>query len=154
SERIGFEAAAMLDDLMRGKTVKDRVTLIPPLRVVSRQSTDILAIRDQALVKAMRFIHENAEKQIDVKAVAGLAGISRRSLELRFREVLGHTPADHIRRTRVEVAKRLLIDTDLSIADVAEQSGFGNAEYMATLFKKEVAITPLRYRRDSRLGLP
>jgi LacI family transcriptional regulator len=149
-ERIGYEAAAMLDKLMHQATVKDRVKLFPPLGVVSRQSTDTLAITNPAMAKAVRFILKNAGKPIRVSQVAAAAGIHRRLLERRFHEVMRRTPAEHIRRVHIDCAKKLLIETDLAIADVAEGAGFGSAEYLSTLFQKELGTTPLRYRRESQ----
>jgi len=153
SERIGYEAAEMLDKLMSKRAVEETVRLIPPLRVVSRQSTDVVTIQDSALAKALKFIRDNAERPINVGEVAERAGIHRRLLERRFKDVLGRSPAEHIRRVHIELAKKMLIDTDMSIADVAEKSGFGSAEYMASLFHNELKITPLRYRRENTLGL-
>jgi len=153
SERIGFEAAAMLDELMRGKTVKAPTKLIPPMRVISRQSTEIFSIQDSAIVKALRFIHANAQRPIHVDEVAACASIHRRMLERRFKDILGRSPAEHIRRAHIEIAKKLLVDTNQSVADIAEKSGFGSAEYMASLFHDELGTTPLRYRREAALGL-
>ena len=153
SERIGYEAAAMLSQLMRDKEAKVGTKRILPLQVVTRQSTDVLAIRDPALVKALKYIQSNASKPINVGDVAKSSGIHRRLLERRFVDLLQRSPAEHIRRVHLELAKRLLIDTRLPIAEVADQSGFSSAEYMATLFQQELKTTPLRYRRENMMGL-
>lgn len=152
-ERIGYEAAELLDKRMRGGSQQETVRLIPPLRVVSRQSTDIFAIQDTTLVKALRFIRDNADKPVSVDDVATRAGIHRRLLERRFKDVLERSPAEYIRNVHIELAKKKLIDTDLSIADVAEQSGFGSAEYMASMFHHKLGITPLQYRRERKMGV-
>ncbi len=120
AERIGREAAALLHRLMRGGKPPARPMLVPPLRVVTRQSTDTMAISDVALVKALSFIREKANKRIHVGEIAAHAGVSRRLLEQRFITTLGRTPAAQIRRTHLDRARMLLAETDLSIDQVAE----------------------------------
>ena len=151
AEQIGHEAARLLDLLMRGRPAPKRSILIAPLGVISRQSTETLAIRDPALVAAISFVRENAAKPIQVTDVVTHSGVSRRVLERRFIQVLGRTPAGEIRRVHFEKAKQLLLETDLPIPEVAEGSGFGSPEYMAYVFKTELGQTPLRYRREIRV---
>ena len=150
SERIGTEAAGLLHRLMRGGQAPKEPLLVPPLRVVTRQSTDTLAISDIAMVKALGFIRENVTRPICVRDVAQHAGISRRLLEQRFVATINRTPAEHIRRTHLDRAKTLLAETDLSIDKVAESSGFGSPEYMTFFFRKELKVTPLKFRRTSQ----
>lgn len=150
AERIGYEAASQLDALMRGDGDPDFCIYIPPSDVVTRQSTDTLAISDRSLIQALTFIRENSEKPIQVRDVAGRAGVSRRVLERRFKEVLGSTPAEHIRRAHLDRAKRLLSETNLAMPEVAEASGFGSPAYMSFIFREELETTPLRYRREAR----
>lgn len=151
AEQIGHQAAATLDQLLSGRPAPDGPTLIPPLRIVTRQSTDTLAIRDPVMVKALNFIRNQAGHPRGVPDVAAAAGVSRRVLERRFSEVLGRSPAFEIRRVRLTRAKRLLEETDLPMPDVAEASGFGSPEYMAQVFQAELHCTPLRYRKETRL---
>ena len=153
AERIGQEAAALLHQLMRGGQAPARPILVPPLRVVTRQSTDTMAISDVALVKALGFIRENAAKRIRVGEIAMHAGISRRLLEKRFITTLGRTPAAQIRRTHLARARTLLAETDLPIDQVAEVCGFGSPEYMTYNFRREMKITPLKFRRAAQVSV-
>jgi LacI family transcriptional regulator len=151
AEQIGYRAAQVLDRLMRGRTRRiPAPTLIPPLGVVTRQSTDTLAIRDLALVAATSFIRQNASKPIQVGDVARHAGVSRRVLERRFLQTLERTVAEEIRRVHFESAKKLLVETDMAIPAVAEASGFGTPEYFAYAFKRIQGLTPLKYRKQLR----
>ena len=150
AERIGQEAAALLHQLMRGGKAPSQPILVPPLRVVTRQSTDTLAISDVTLVKALSFIRENATKSIRVSEIARHAGVSRRLLEHRFMTTLGRTPAAQIRMTHLDRARTLLAETDLSIDQVAEASGFGSPEYMTFYFRRELKVTPLKFRRAAQ----
>ena len=149
-ERIGYEAALLLDRLMEGRKAPGKPKLIPPLAVITRQSTNTLAIADPNLVKALSYIRENASNPIPIGAVATHAGIARRELEIRFKKVLGRSPGEHIRRVHLDRAKKLLAESDLPIPDVADAAGFGSPVYMAYFFRREVGITPLRYRREAR----
>jgi LacI family transcriptional regulator len=150
AEQIGYRAAQVLDRLMRGRAAPARPTFIPALGIVTRQSTDTLAIRDHALVRAVSFIRENAANPVQVGTVAQQAGLSRRVLERRFLQVLERTVAEEIRRVHFERAKKLLVETDLPIPEVAEASGFGTPEYFAYVFKRERGQTPLKYRKQIR----
>ncbi len=149
-ERIGYEAAAKLDRIMHGGTLRESCVFIPPVGVITRQSTDTLAITDRAVIRAIKFIRENSGKPVQVREVANIAGVSRRVLERRFKKVLGSTPADHVRHSHLERAKQLLNDTDLPMSDIAESSGFGSSAYMSYIFRKELGISPLSYRREGR----
>jgi LacI family transcriptional regulator len=150
AEQIGYQAAQMLERLLCGRSVPNKTILIPPLGIVTRQSTDTLAIRDSALVTAVSFIRENAARPIQVGDVSQHAGLSRRVLERRFLQVLGRTVAKEIRRVHFERAKKLLGETDLPIPEVAEAAGFGTPEYFAYVFSRESKQTPLRYRKQIR----
>lgn len=147
AEQIGYQAAELLDRLMKGKKVPAQPVLLPPIGVATRQSTETMAIRDVVLVKALSFIRENAARMIQVADVTRHASVSRRGLERRFVQVLGRTPAAEIRRVHLERAKKLLVETDLAIPDVAEGSGFGSPEYMTYVFRSEFKQTPLKYRK-------
>lgn len=147
TERTGFEAAKMLEALMRGQTVPERV-LVPPLGISERQSTDVFAIDDKDVREAVRFIRQNANRPISVGDVMEHVSASRRMLERRFRELLQRTPAQEIRRVHLERAKLLLAQTNLPIPKVAAASGFNYVEHMIPLFRKSVGMTPLAYRRQ------
>ncbi len=150
SRKIGFEAAALLDRLIQGKAPPTGPVLIPPVGVVTRQSTETMAIPDRALIAALSFIRENAGQPIQVGDVASRVGLSRRVLERRFLEILGRSPAAHIGKVRLDRVKALLAETDMPVSDVAEACGFCSPEYMTAVFRKELRTTPLRYRRDVR----
>jgi len=147
SERIGYEAAALLDGLLHGKPSPKEPTLIEPTRVVVRQSTDTLAIDDPDLARAIAFIRVNAAAPIGVGDVLRAVPVSRSWLERRFREVLGRPPAGEIRRVRLERAKELLANSDMPVRQVAVLSGFGSREYLAYAFKQATGSTPREFRR-------
>ena len=152
-EQLGYRAAAELHGMMRNPNIPppDKV-LIPPQGIVERRSTDTLAVDDAAMVKALRFIREDPARIMNVDDVARQAGLCRRALELRFQNLLGRTPASEIRRVRIDHAIDLLQRTNLSVATVAERSGFSSPEYMASVFRSQLATTPLHYRKQDTAG--
>ncbi len=150
SEQIGHAAAEMLDQLIEGRQPEQRTITIGPKSIATRQSTDTLAIDDQELAQAIRFIREHASTAIRIDDIVAAVAISRRHLERRFQEVLGRTPATEIRRVHLERARELLAETDLPIPAVANKSGFGSPEYLAYVFKEELGLSPRNYRTRAR----
>ena len=150
TEQIGETAAEILDLLMQGKSIPPMPVLVPPIGIIARQSTDALLIQNPVLLQALGFIREHATEPIQVEDILRAVPIARRSLERFFQESLGRSPADEIRRVRLERAKHLLATTDLPIPKVAQASGFGTGEYLATLFRQVTGITPLKYRAATR----
>lgn len=151
SEQIGHRAAALLDQLMAGECLgDDHHETIEPIQVTSRGSTEALAIEDLELRNAVIYLRQNAYKPLTVDAIADSVPMTRRSLERKFRKWFQRSPLQEIRRLRIARARELLVMTDMSVADVAESSGFGTLEYMSTTFKEATGITPLRFRSQSR----
>ncbi len=150
AEQAGYEAAALLDGLMAGRIRKPQRILVDPVRVVARRSTDTHATEDHDLAQAVRFIQDNVVRPIGVRDVVERVGCSRRSLELRFQRMLGRSINEEIQQIRIERAKNLLAETDLSVAGVAEALGFGSSNYMIRLFRRKVGISPMAYRTRLR----
>ncbi|NLF71946.1 MAG: substrate-binding domain-containing protein [Candidatus Anammoximicrobium sp.] len=150
SERIGYDAAALLDRLLHGAPCPAEPILIEPTRVVVRQSTDTLAITDPDLARAIAFIRTQAATPIQVSDVLRDVAVSRSWLERRFQEALGRSPAEEIRRVRLERAKQLLADTELPVPQVAAASGFGSREYLAYAFRHATSLTPREFRQRVR----
>ena len=150
NEQVGFEAAALLDRMLAGEPAPSEPRILPPIGVVTRQSTSTLAIYDVALSRAISYIREKSAGPLNVTDIAKHAGVSRCVLERRFRETLHRTPGEEIRRARLERAKCLLAETDLPIPRVAEMSGFGSNAYMTDYFQRSQQTSPLRYRKQIR----
>jgi len=151
TEQIGFEAASQLDRLMDGEKLSSNLTLLPPVQVVPRASTDVLSIGDEDIVLAVRFIREHASEPLQVDDVLDHVPLSRRSLERRFRQVVRHSITDEIRRAHISRAKDLLANTDLAMSQVAAASGFTTATRLGIVFHKEVGESPSEFRRRVRV---
>ncbi|MHC4069082.1 MAG: DNA-binding transcriptional regulator [Planctomycetota bacterium] len=147
-ERSGYEAAELLDELMTHKVEPaEQKIIVQPARIVPRQSTDILAIDDDDVANAVRFIRQNAKDRIQVSDVVNAAGMSRRGLERRFRRMLGSSVLDEIRRVRVEQVARMLVETNLSIGQVSLALNFPSIEHISRFFSHEKGMSPLAYRK-------
>ena len=149
-QRIGYEAANLLGNLMRGKSRKTKELLLEPLGITTRQSTDIFSCDDPKVRQVMRFIKENAVRGIQVSDVMRAVPIARRTLERRFKTMLGHSPAEEIRRTKIEKVRQLLTNTDMAMPEIADACGFTYAEHMIPLFAKYHHDTPAAFRRNLR----
>jgi LacI family transcriptional regulator len=150
ARQLGYAAAAQLDTIMQGRKPRRKHFVIDPVSVVTRQSTDVLAIDDQKVAQAMSFIREHACEGINVPRVVGAVAISRSGLETRFTKVLGHTIRAAIRRTQLERARHLVSETDMPLKQVASDTGFKSVQHMTTLFVQAFGDTPARRRRASR----
>ena len=150
SQRIGYEAAALLDRLMSGEAGPKKPLFLPPLHVVTRHSTDIVAIEDATVQSALKYIRQHAWEDMSVASLARNIAVGRRLLERRFRSVLGRSVLEEISRVRVERAKELLTDTNLPITAVASQSGFPSARRLDVLFARLTGLSPTAYRRQSQ----
>ncbi|MFP4054559.1 MAG: substrate-binding domain-containing protein [Phycisphaerae bacterium] len=151
AERIGYRAAAMLHALLNGTaTVTTEPVLVQPQHVVTRQSSDVLAVEDPLVADAVQYIRKHAVRGIQVPGVAKGLKVSRRTLERRFRAALNCSPAEEIRRTRTDCALRLLQETDLPVAKVARRSGFRYPQHLAPAVQSATGQTPTEFRRESR----
>ena len=146
-QRIGYEAAQMLDRLMAGQTLAESYALVPPRRVVARASTDVLATADQGVVRAVRFIREHACGPVRVADVLKQACMSRASLEPRLKRTLGRTIHQEIQRVRIARVKELLLTTAAPLKQIASQAGFRYPEYMMRVFCQATGQTPGQYRK-------
>jgi LacI family transcriptional regulator len=138
----GYRAAEMLDLLMNGAYPNPDYVRIDPLGVVTRHSTDVLAIEDKNVAAALSYIREHACAGIAVEQVLKHAAASRSQLEKKFRKHLGRSPQAEIRRVQVARIRQLLIETDFPLKKIAELTGFEHVEYMCVLFKRLTGMTP------------
>jgi LacI family transcriptional regulator len=147
AQRVGYCAAQLLDELMQGRTPKQLHVFVPPTGVVTRQSTDVQATEDAIVKQAVEFIRERATAGIKVTDVLRQVVVSRTVLDERFRAVLGRTAHEEIIRVRLQHAQRLLVETKLSIDEIAVRTGFHHGEYLGVVFAKRLGQTPGQFRQ-------
>jgi LacI family transcriptional regulator len=146
----GRLAAELLDQLMRGGQLKRSEWLLPPLGIITRQSTDVLAIDDPLVVAAIRQIRDHACDGMKVTDVARALKTTRRVLENRFTKRVGHKPHEEIARVQFRRVEHLLLETELSLAAIAARAGFKHTEYMTVAFTKRHGMPPSRWRQERR----
>jgi LacI family transcriptional regulator len=145
-EHAGYLAAEQFHRLICGKTPEKTVISLSPLMVVERQSTGCFAANDPYVTRAIGFIKENFTNDIHVEQIARIAGISRRSLENRFKKVTGETLAGAIRRIRADYACKLLLETELAIYEIAHKLGYDDEKHFSRYFRNEKGLSPSDYR--------
>jgi len=146
-EFAGYKAAELLDKLINNKKMSGQQIIVTPTHIVQRQSSDILATKDNEVASAICFIRENAKNKILVKDVVKTTGISRRTLEQRFRKTIHRSIYGEIRKVRVEWISKLLMETDLSISQITSLFNFTDVEHISRYFKKEKGIGLYQYRK-------
>ncbi len=146
--KSGYDAAAVLHRMMQGKPPGELTISIPAPRVVTRQSTDIIAISDPVIATALNYIREHYRKGITVVDVARVAGVSRRVLEIRFRKLMNRSVYEEVLRLRMNQASLLLTDTNLSVAQVAEALNYDEIKYFSRAFRQVTGVSPLAYRKQ------
>ena len=142
----GYEAASLLDRLMRGEPAPKETVFVEPAGVASRASTDIMAIEDDVVVRAMRFLRDHACDGIGVEHIVREVPVSRSVLERRFRKVVGRSINQELVRVRINRAIELLTDTSLELKVIASRAGFGTQAYMNAVFQSKVGRTPGSFR--------
>lgn len=147
---IGYDAAALLDRIMQGEPNEGPQILVPPRRVVTRLSTDVVATEDSSVSRAVAFIRERACQGIHIGDVLRHVKLSRSVLEPRLKRSLGRTIHREIQRVQIERVKELLASTELPIKQIAAQTGFRYLQYLTRVFSKATHQTPARYRKQMR----
>lgn len=149
-ERVGYEAARILDRLMDGGGMPRGPVLVPPLGIVTRQSSDDLAIRDRLVARATRLLRDHLAEGITAGEVARRLRCSRSTLERRMKLALGRGPGEELRNLRLQRVEHLLARTNLTIDAIASQTGIAQATHLHALFRTRHGITPGEYRRRHR----
>ncbi|MBT3202123.1 MAG: substrate-binding domain-containing protein [Phycisphaerales bacterium] len=151
-ERLGYEAARLLDRLMDGDAPPTEPILLPPQGLVVRESTDFFAVEDPLIASALEFIASNSQRhQIGANDVARALNIGLRTLQRQFRKYLDRPISAEIQRVRIERAKRELVQSKRPIYEIARDVGFGRTMQMYKVFRRELGVTPREYRKKRRI---
>jgi LacI family transcriptional regulator len=151
AEQAGYQAAELLDQWMKGQTVKTQQITVTPTHIVTRQSTDVLAVDDPDVANALRFIRQHSFRTpVQVTDVAEAVATSRRVLERKFQNVLHRSILQEIRRVRVNHIIAMLMETDLPISYIARKTGFSGIEHIARYFRRETGTSLRDYRKKHR----
>lgn len=145
-ERGGYDAAAMMDKLIRRRRKKYPNIIIRPTHIHTRDSTNAFSTNDRYVDDALKFIHQHLAENINVKDVLNEIPLSRRSLEKRFLRLTGRPIYDYIFNLRMERFAEKLLETDLPVLEIAQQLGLSDTKNISRQFKQVKGMTPLEYR--------
>jgi len=148
---IGYAGAKLLDSIMDGKRPPYDPILVPPKRVVARLSTEILAVPDIKVARAVRYILEHYQEAIGTQEIASAAGLNRRKLERDFRKYLGRSIGEEILQRRIECAKKLLLETRMKAHEIAHRSGFSGIVHFSKAFLRASGSRPSHFRRKYQI---
>lgn len=150
--QAGYRAAEALDKIIRGETPERWTVTAEVSTLVERQSSDVIAVDDEAVAKALRFIRANVGRPLTVDEVTRSCGVHRRSLERRFREHLSLTVQQYCREARAEYVAKILTGSRLSLEEIAWQCGFSQASHLTRFFSTVRGETPSAYRKRCSAG--
>jgi LacI family transcriptional regulator len=145
-ELLGYSGAALLEDLMNGKPAPEKPIRVPAVGIITRKSSDLLAVKHKGVANSLRFIWEHASQPISVKDLIGVAAMSRRGLHKAFLDNVGRTPGQELQRVRIERAKRLLADSNHKLEVLANMCGYQSANSFCVAFKQATGKSPKQFR--------
>jgi LacI family transcriptional regulator len=144
---VGRQAALLVRLALANRPITGKRVVVAPIEVAARRSSDVLAIDDELVAKAVAWIREHADRRLTVPMVARAVASGRQRLERRFRGALDRTIQEEIRRAHVDRARHFLATTRASLGEVAKRSGFTNAALLNVAFRRELGMPPGTYRR-------
>jgi LacI family transcriptional regulator len=147
--RMAYEAARVLDGVIQGSRPQ-QPSLLPPAGIVSRRSTNAFSFEDENVSAAMAMIHERAAEGLTLKELLRHVPVSRKWLGVRFKQLVGRTASEEIRRLRLERVRDLLLNTDLSVQQIAARCGFSRPENLTRFFRDGYGVPPETYRARSK----
>jgi LacI family transcriptional regulator, galactose operon repressor len=146
-QEAGYEAAELLYRSIAGENVNDKTVVIRPIKVVTRQSTNVLAIEDPEIAEAIRFIRQTAARPLAVQDVLETVAVSRRRLDQKFYRIMGHPVHQEITSARIERIAQLLLATSQSVTQIAYDLGFHGPDHLGRYFRRHKGMSPTDYRR-------
>ncbi len=146
--RMGEEAARLLDRLMDGQPPPAQPVYVQGPGLAQRGSTDVLAVQDPAIHAVLTLIRRQAPRRnLTVEELLAPSGLSRRSLDRRFREAVGRSAKSEIVRVRLEHLRQYLAETDWRITQIADRMGFHSPAELSRFFTTHAGQTATDYRR-------
>ena len=155
-----FEIEGLLDTIIAKTNEKNALSSVELAaafwKLIARLSKDAASVQEsrdptlEAVESAKRYIEKYSGDGIKLSDIAASVSLSPSYFHSLFTSVCGITPHDYLTECRISAARELLCMTSLSISEIAEKSGFGNQQYLGTVFQQKMGISPGRYRKAYR----
>ena len=152
NEKAGFEASRLLHNMMEFENIPNQEIIVTPTHIVTRESTEILAIDDPQVALAVRYIRQHCKGLIQVSDVVNVVALGRRTLEERFNKIIGRSIFNEITRCRINKISEALLESNKSISELALDFGYPDEAHISRYFRRTQGVTPLEYRK--RHGQP
>jgi len=146
-EKGGYDAAKLLDQMIRNGKTEAYDIVVKPTQIVTRHSTDIYATNDNCIATSLKYIHQNIDSNLQVDEVVRQVPLSRRALEKRFQAITGYPVYKYIFNLRIEKFTQKLLDTEMSIFEIALDMGLTDSKNIARQFRQVKGCTPIEYRK-------
>lgn len=144
---LGYRGAELLHQLMRGKRVPQRPIYIPPTGLITRKSSDLMAINHEGIARSLKYLWANCNKPIGVDDLAKAAGMSRSAFHRAFIQRIGRPPGNELHRVRIENVKNLLSQSKMKLEEIAERSGYQSVNSFCVAFKQTTGMSAKQYQR-------
>ena len=151
TEIAGFEAASVLDRMIQGEKIKNIVIPVQVSNIITRQSSDILAVKDPLVAQSINFIRNHIREPIQIEDVLNVVPVSRRNLHEKFKKTMGVSIHQYVKKLRIEYIENLLLNTEMSISKIAYHMGLKSDEHIATYFRSVKGINPHAFRTSRKL---
>jgi LacI family transcriptional regulator len=146
-EKGGYEAGRLIDRMIRKEKKESFDIIIKPVRFELRKSTEKYDISNEYISQVVNFIENNFRTDIHIDAFSKMVPLSRRNLEIKFKDEMRTSIYQFILSCRIDYFAYLLLTTDRTLFDLALESGFNDCKNINRIFKKMKGSTPIEYRK-------
>ncbi len=146
-EKGGYEAGRLIDRMGNNEIKEPFNIIVKPTRIELRKSTEKYDIENDYISQVVNFIEDHFTSDIDIEGLTELVPLSRRNLEVKFKEEMGTSIYQFILSCRIDYFANLLLTTDRTLFDLALESGFNDCKNISRIFKKIKGCTPIEYRK-------
>ncbi len=153
-EKGGYEAGRLIDRMIKGEIVEPFNIIIRPTRFELRKSTEKYDISNGYISQVVNYIEDNFNTDINIEELTELVPLSRRNLEVKFKEEMGTTIYQFILSCRIDYFAHLLLTTDRTLYDMALEAGFNDCKNISRIFKKHRGCTPVEFQKKYSNNFP
>ena len=146
-EKAGYEAADLMASIIQRKDTDYNDITVVPTHIITRHSTDIFSTDDKIIVKALNYIHQHIDTDLNIDDIVKEVPLSRRSLEIRFNQVTGYPIYNYIMNHRIEKFTKILLETEKTVYEIALELGLNDSKNISRQFKKAKGMAPIEYRK-------